>query len=461
MDYKKLATEILDKIGGSENVSQVTHCATRLRFVLKDTGKADTEGLKQTKGVIGVANSGGQYQVIIGSDVQQVYRPLVEMGEIHDDVNHESHYERTPLEKVMAAISGIFTPVLPAVTAAGMIKAVLSVLTVFGIVSTTDQNYQILNFIGDAGFYFLPVFLGATAAKQFKTNQYLGMLMGAILLHPTFVTLVANVKETGEGIDLFGIPFTAANYASSVVPVILAVWFMSYVERFANRISPKSIKYFSIPLITTLVTSVVTFAVLGPIGTVVGQWLGAFFAWLETFGPWFVPMIVGIVSPFLVMTGTHYGLVSLSINNRMTIGYDNGGQPGMLASNVAQGGAALAIAFKTKDLNKKALASSAGITAVLGITEPVLYGVTLQNRAALIGSMIAGGVSGFFLGFMNARNFNGGAPGLLTLVSYIGQDTFYYLYVAIAGFVISLVTSFVVTYFLYKDDEEISVEGEK
>lgn len=358
----------------------------------------------------------------------------------------------------MASISGIFTPVLPAVTAAGMIKAVLSVLTVFGIVSAKDQNYQILSFIGDAGFYFLPVFLGATAAKQFKTNQYLGMLMGAILLHPTFVTLVSSVKETGEGIQLFGIPFTAANYASSVVPVILAVWFMSYVERFANRISPKAIKYFSIPLITTLVTSIVTFAVLGPIGTIVGQWLGAFFAWLETFGPWLVPMIVGIVSPFLVMTGTHYGLVSLSINNRMTIGYDNGGQPGMLASNVAQGGAALAIAFKTKDKNKKALASSAGITAVLGITEPVLYGVTLQNRAALIGTMIAGGISGFFLGLMNARNFNGGAPGLLTLVSYIGQDTFYYLYVAIAGFVISLVISFVVTYILYKDDENVIVE---
>lgn len=453
MDYKQLANDILKKVGGKENVSQVTHCATRLRFVLKDTAKADTDGLKHTQGVVGVANSGGQYQVIIGSDVPNVYRPLVEIGGFNSEAEVEPVKNQTPVEKLMATISGIFTPILPVITAAGMIKAVLSILVVFNIVSNKDQNYQILNFIGDAGFYFLPVFLGATAAKQFKTNTYLGMLMGAILLHPTFVTMVSSFKETGAGISLFGIPFTPTSYSSSVIPIILSVWFMSYMERFADRISPKAIKFFSVPLITALFTAVVTFSVLGPIGAIVGQWLGNFFTWLETFGPWVVPTVVGIASPFLVMTGTHYGLVSIGINNRLTIGYDTVAQPGMLASNVAQGGAALAVAFKTKDENKKALASSAGITAVLGITEPALYGVTLQNRAALIGTMIAGGISGFFLGIMNARNFTGGSPGLLTIAAYIGEDTFYYLYVAIAGLVMSVAIAFVVTYFLYKDEE--------
>ena len=462
MSYQELAKEILSQVGGKENIQQLTHCATRLRFVLNDNSKANTDALKKTKGVVGVAEAGGQYQVIIGSDVQSVYRPLMDLTGLREDASaNTDEPHKSPLEKILAVISGIFTPILPIITAAGMIKAVLSILVVFKIVTTKDQNYQVLNFIGDAGFYFLPVFLGGTAAKQFKANTYLGMLMGATLLHPTFTAMVANFKETGAGIELFGIPFSPVGYSSTVIPVILGVWFMSYVERFADRISPKAIKFFSVPLITALITSVVMFSVLGPIGSVIGQYLGDFFKWLETFGPWVVPTVVGIFSPFLVMTGTHYGLVSIGINNRLTLGYDTVAQPGMLASNVAQGGAALAIAFKTKDTDKKALATSAGITAVCGITEPALYGVTLQNRAAMIGTMVAGGIAGFFLGIMNARNFSGGSPGLLTIMAYVGENTFYYLYVAIAGLVMSVAIAFIVTYFLYKDDEVIESTPEE
>ena len=462
MSYQDLAKEILSQVGGKENIQQLTHCATRLRFVLNDNSKANTDALKKTKGVVGVAEAGGQYQVIIGSDVQSVYRPLMELAGLKEDAgaNAEEPHQK-PLAKLLSIISGIFTPILPIITAAGMIKAVLSILVVFKIVTTKDQNYQVLNFIGDAGFYFLPVFLGGTAAKQFKANTYLGMLMGATLLHPTFTAMVANFKETGAGIELFGIPFSPVGYSSTVIPVILGVWFMSYVERFADRISPKAIKFFSVPLITALITSIVMFSALGPIGSIIGQYLGDFFRWLEEFGPWVVPTVVGIFSPFLVMTGTHYGLVSIGINNRMTLGYDTVVQPGMLASNVAQGGAALTIAFKTKDTDKKALATSAGITAVCGITEPALYGVTLQNRAAMIGTMVAGGVAGFFLGIMNARNFTGGSPGLLTIMAYVGENTFYYLYVAIAGLVMSVVLSFIVTYFLYKDEEGVELTSEE
>ncbi|MGT2907343.1 PTS transporter subunit EIIC [Streptococcus dentiloxodontae] len=455
MDNKKLALTILELVGGQENITSLTHCATRLRFVLKDESKAKTDEIKALEGVMGAVQNGGQYQVIIGPDVPNVYQPLVEAAGLGSDDQtpaEEVEGHKTWLEKLMATISGIFTPILPVITAAGMIKAVLSLLVVFKVVTADDQNYQILNFIGDAAFYFLPVFLGGTAAKQFKANPYLGMLVGAILIHPTFVTMVTAVKESGGSISLFGLPIYAASYSSTVIPVILGVWFMSYVERLADKISPKSIKFFSVPLIAVLISSLVTLFVLGPIGSVVGTWLGEFFKWLENFGPWVVPTIVGTVSPFLVMTGTHYGLVSIGINNRMTLGYDTVVQPGMLASNVAQGGAALAIAFKTKNTNKKALASSAGITAVFGITEPALYGITLQNKAALISTMVSGGIAGFFLGIFNARNFSGGSPGLLTIASYIGDNTLYYFYIAIAGLVISLVTSFVLTLFLYKED---------
>ena len=456
MDYQKLAQEILEKVGGKSNVNSLTHCATRLRFVLNDNGKANAEDIKAIKGVVGVANSGGQFQVIIGSDVAKVYQPIKDI--VGAGKNTQESTPQRPLDKVLAIISGIFTPILPVITAAGMIKAVLSLLIVFKVVTTEDQNYQILNFIGDAGFYFLPVFLGATAAKQFKTNQYLGMLMGAILLHPTFTTMVAAFKEGGDAISLFSIPFTATTYSSTVIPIILSVWFMSYVEKFADKISPKAIKFFSVPLIVALVTSVVTFSLLGPAGAIIGQWLGDFFKWLESFGSWVVPTIVGIFSPFLVMTGTHYGLVSIGINNRMTLGYDTVAQPGMLASNVSQGGAALAIAFKTKDPDKRALASSAGITSVFGITEPALYGVTLQNRAALIGTMVSGGIVGFFLGIFNARNFSGGSPGLLTLGSYIGDNTLKYFYTALIGLILAVVISFVITFILYKEDAQESVK---
>ncbi|MER0122561.1 beta-glucoside-specific PTS transporter subunit IIABC [Streptococcus sp. ZJ93] len=457
MDYRQLATQILQGVGGKENVNSVTHCATRLRFELKDTAQASTDTIKSLAGVVGVVQSGGQYQVIIGSDVGNVYRELIQVGDFKEEDKVDTVHKQSLGVRLMASISGIFTPILPVITAAGMIKAVLSILVVFHLVENTDQNYQILNFIGDAGFYFLPIFLGGTAARQFKTNPYLGMLMGAMLLHPTFTTMVMEAKESGGGIALFGLPITVASYSSTVIPVILAVLFMSYAERLADKISPKAIKFFSVPLLTMLTTSIVTFVVVGPIGAIVGQWLGTFFQLLENFGPWVVPTVVGIFSPFLVMTGTHYGLVSIGINNRMTLGYDTVAQPGMLASNVAQGGAALAIAMKTKDANKKALASSAGLTAIFGITEPALYGITLQNKAALYGSMIAGGIGGFFLGIMNARNFAGGSPGLLTIASYIGGDTFYYFYVAIAGLILSVIIAFIATFILYKESTDVEV----
>lgn len=453
MDYKELGKKILDNVGGEDNVNELIHCATRLRFKLADTSKADTDTLKSTPGVVGVVNKGGQYQVIIGSDVSKVYNSINDQSNLEGKgASSDSNEDQTKFEKAIAIISGIFTPILPVITAAGLIKAVLSLLTVFNIVENTDMNYQILNFIGDAGFYFLPIFLGGTAARQFKANPYLGMLVGAIFLHPSFTGMVSVAKETGDTISLFGLPIQAVGYSSSVIPVILSVWLLGYVERFADRISHVSVKFFTVPLISILFTSVVGLTILGPIGSIVGNYLGDFFRWLETFGGWVVPTVVGTFSPWLVMTGTHYGLVSIGINNRATLGYDTVSSNGMLASNVAQGGAALAIAFKTKDVNKKAMASSAGITAIMGITEPALFGVTLQHKAAMIGTMVAGGVGGFIMGIFGARNYAGGSPGLLSLGSYIGADTLHSLYVAAATLVISIVVSFIITYILYKED---------
>lgn len=462
MNYEALAATILHKVGGAENVTNVNHCATRLRFNLKDESKADTEGLKKTPGVLGVASKNGQYQIIIGEDVPLVYRELAKSLPTADSKHAEAKEEKKGkwYERLIDTLTGIFTPILPALTASGMLKAVLAVLIAFGLVDKTSMTYQVLNFMGDATFYFLPVMLGASAAKKFGCNMYLGIMLGAILIHPNFVSLVTAAKEGGEAVSIFGIPIYNATYSSTVIPILLGMWLMSYVEPWAEKHSPKAIKFFTAPLITMFVCGIATLCFLGPIGYIVGNWLAAGITSLSDVAPWLVPTIIGAFLPFLVMTGTHHALTPIGINNRMTIGYDTVIYPGQLASNVAQGAAALAMAVKTKNSTQKQLASSTGITAVCGITEPVLFGVTMSHKTNMIASMIGGGVGGFFLGAFNVKNYSGGSPGLLTLPSYIGLDApMSNFYLACAGAAIAFVVAFVVNFILYKDPVEAQAEG--
>lgn len=459
MNYENLAKEILKNVGGQENVSNLTHCATRLRFNLKDVSKANTETIKKTKGVMGVVDKGGQYQVIIGNDVNHVYKEIMKIANIEGNSESKEVDDRKTVAKVIDTITGIFTPILPAITAAGMMKAVLALLTAFKLISTDSQSYQIFNFMADAAFYFLPIFLANSAAKKFKCNPYLAMMLGGILLHPTFVTMVNTAKETGESLSIFGLPITLASYSSSVLPIILGVWFMSYVEPIADKISPKAIKFFTKPLITAVVSGIVILVVIGPIGYIVSDKVGLGIKTLESYASWLVPTLLGGLTPLLVMTGTHYGLIPIGINNRMTMGYDTIIYPGMLASNVSQGGAALAVAIKSKNKEIKQLASSAGITAVCGITEPALYGVNLRFKTPLYASMIGGAVGGLFLGLFRVSNYSGGSPGFLTLPSYIGGESMMNFVYACIGAVISVVVAFVAGLILYKDKVE-AIEDE-
>jgi len=456
MNYENLAKSILEKVGGEGNVSNLTHCATRLRFNLKDKTKSNTDGLKNTSGVMGVVDKGGQYQVIIGNEVNNVYKQIVKISniEVADGKDSEEDDKRKVSAKVIDTITGIFTPILPAITAAGMMKAVLSLLVAFKLITTKSQSYQIINFMADAAFYFLPILLASSAAKKFKTNQYLAMMLGGMLVHPTFVSMVGAAKEAGTGIYLFGLPISLASYSSSVLPIILGVWFMSYVEPIADRVSPSAIKFFTKPLITAMVTGVALLVVIGPIGYIVSDKIGLGIKTLESYAGWLVPTLVGGLTPLLVMTGTHYGLVPIGINNRMTMGYDTIIYPGMLASNVSQGGAALAVAVKSKNKEIKQLASSAGITAVCGITEPALYGVNLKFKTPLYSAMIGGAVGGLFLGLFRVSNYTGGSPGFLTLPSYIGGDSMSNFVYACIGAVISVIVSFIACLILYRDKVE-------
>lgn len=456
MDYGKIAGTILKLVGGEKNISHVGHCATRLRFNLNDESKADTEALKNTEGIVGVVSKGGQYQVIIGSDVPQVYQHLIKMVNLDDNKQTEKK-SGNKINNLIDMIAGIFTPILPPLTAAGMLKAVLALLVAFKWVDSASSTYQVINFMADATFYFLPVLLANSAAKKFGCNQYLAMMLGAMLIHPNFISMVATSKEVGEAITVFGLPIYNASYTSSVIPIVLGVWLMSIVEPIADKVSPKAIKFFTGPLITILITGIATLVVLGPLGYIVSNLIASGINTLNSYASWLVPTLMGTFLPFLVMTGTHHAITPIGINNRMTMGFDTIIYPGQLASNVAQGGAALAVSIKTKNSELKQLTSATGITAVCGITEPVLFGVTMKIRTNLIAAMAGGCAGGLFMGLLNTKNFSGGSPGLLTLPSYIGIDApMSNFYFACAGAAIAFVVSFVVSFVLFKDKEEVN-----
>lgn len=449
MNYKELAEIILKNVGGEDNIKSFTHCATRLRFVLKDESSANGKALKAQKGIMGVVSSGGQYQVVIGSDVPNVYRELkalvsFEGGETGGDSREDG---KSGFVKVLETISGIFTPIIPAITGAGILKAVMALFSIFGLIDKSSKTYEILTVFADSAFYFLPFLLAYSSAKKFRCSTVLALSVAGILLHPSFG---AMLKEGGA--SFIGIPVISATYSSSVIPIILSVWFMSYVEPIADKISPKAIKFFTKPLITLVVTGAAVILALGPLGAIVGDYIAKGIDFLDRYASWLVPTVIGVFNPFLVMTGTHYGLIPIGINNIATAGFDTIVGPGMLGSNIAQGGAAFAVALKTKNKEFKQLASSAGITAVCGITEPAMYGVNLKLRKPLIPVMIAGGVSGLFMGFMGVGRYTTGSPGLLALPGYIGTDGFLNILNAVIGCAIAFAIGFAGTFLIGFED---------
>ena len=458
MDYIALAKAILENIGGNENVKSVVHCATRLRFTLLDAAKADTEKIGKLKGVLKVVNAGGQYQIVIGPDVPRVYQEVISLGgfEAHagvEDAEAEKEDKRSPLSKVLESVASIFQPVIPAITGAGLLKAILALCTTFHWMDNSSQTYAILNAMSDAAFYFLPILLAQSCAKKFKCNQGTAMALAGFMIYPSFVTLLKGT----EAVTMFGfLPITKATYTSSVIPIILGVWFMSYVEKLVQKYCPKAVKFFFVPFLSLFIGGIVTISALGPIGAWASDLIQMFFSWLKDFAPWLVPTVVGIFSPLLVMTGTHYGLIPIGTNNLGTVGHDAVVGPGMLVSNTAQGAAGLAVALRSKNPDTKQLASSAGVTGVLGITEPVLYGINLRFMFPLYAAMIGGGVGGLFLGLTGVERFGAGSPGLLVLPVYLPTEaaqalgfTMSNFFFAILGVAIAMLVSFIACWILF------------
>lgn len=489
MSYKQLASDIIENIGGKSNVKSVVHCATRLRFTLNDETKANTDKISNLNGVLKVVNAGGQYQIVIGPDVPQVYQEVVTLGgfepglESEHESGHESDEEdkRSKLSKVLEGIASIFQPIIPAITGAGLLKAVMALCSTFGWLKGGSQTYIILNAIADAAFYFLPLILAASCAKKFKCNQGTAMALGGVLVYPQLTTLMTSVSGVNKAVAAAGsydaalaagtivegaatsiklfniIPVqVVTSYASSVIPIILGVWVMSYIEKFMQKYCPKAVKFFFVPFFSLTIGAILTLSLLGPIGTWASELIQVFFTWLKNTAPWIVPTVVGIFSPFLVMTGTHYGLIPIGTNNLTTVGHDAVVGPGMLVSNTAQGAAGLAVALRSKNPDTKQLASSAGLTGVLGITEPVLYGVNLKFMFPLYAAMIGGGVGGLFLGLTGVERFGAGSPGLLVLPVYIPTEqalalgfTMNNFVFAVIGVVIAMLVSFISCWIMF------------
>lgn len=446
MDYKATAAEILSKVGGREKVANVGHCSTRLRFTLKDSSIPDKEEIKKITGVLGVVYKGGQFQVIIGPDVAHVYSAMIEL------IGAEQRTEEKPAEvkkqkvltKALNMIAGSMFPIIPALAGGGMINALLAIMAAANLVSKSSTTYQMLSFMGNAPFYFLPVILGVSAAKKFSVNPYIGASIGAMLISPNFVNMVAAAKEAGTAITLFGIPVTLVSYSSSVIPIMLAVWMLSYVEPFLNKYVAKEIRTIFVPLLEFLIVGCVTFWALGPIGTWLGELLGALIGWLDNAASWLVPTIVGAFTPLLVMTGMHYGLIPLGVNQLATSGIDTIAGPGMLVSNIAQGGANLAASVKFKNKEKKALAMSVGVEAICGITEPALYGISLPYKTPLYSAMIGGGIGGFFLGIFKVGRYAQVPPSIFALPSYIPESgSLHVMLMALICSVIAFVIAFI------------------
>ncbi|MGT2910836.1 beta-glucoside-specific PTS transporter subunit IIABC [Streptococcus cameli] len=448
-DYTALAQTIIDKVGGENNVNSLIHCATRLRFNLKDEGKADTESLNNTPGVINVVQSGGQYQIVIGPEVASVFKAINDQANFSaGEEAPQEEDDKEKVAKVLDTIAGMFVPIVPVMAGAGMIKVINSLSLMFGWLTPEDNTFKFLSIFGDTIFYFLPVILAASAAKKFKTNQYLAMVIGASLISPTFVAMVGTAREAGTGLDFLGLPVTLANYSSSVIPIILAVWFLSYVDPVVTKYTPAILRIFLAPMVTLLIVLPATFLLIGPLGTWMGDGLNTLVSMLNGVAPWLVPMLIGATTPLLVMTGMHYGIIPIGINMLATKGIDTVAGPGMMVSNIAQGGAALALAFKTKDKNLKALSISTGISAVLGITEPVLYGINIKYKRPLYAAMIGGGVAGLYLGIMGVGRFAQVPPGLLSLPSYFSSEFPNVIVHAAIGCAIAFVVAFVASLIL-------------
>ncbi|MGX7025413.1 beta-glucoside-specific PTS transporter subunit IIABC [Vagococcus hydrophili] len=457
MTHKELAEQIVANIGGTENINQNWHCITRLRFNVKDRDKIKIDDIKQLDGVMGAQFQSGQFQIIIGSEVGNVYQEVAKLTEGKlSETEAPTKKSGNVLDQVFDVISGIFTPILAAITGSGLLKGLMAIAVVCNVLTETSSTYIVLNAIADATFYFLPFLVAFSAANKFKTNPSLGVALAGVLMYPTFIANAA----AGEiaSLKFLGLSIPMQNYSSTVIPIILAVLLLSYVEKIAKKIVPNSLSIIFVPLICLLVTAPIMLAFIAPLGSLIGTYLEMFFTKLfEIAGP-LAGALMGGLMPLIVITGMHYAFFPGTFASIEKFGYDIMLLPLNLVANLAQAGATLGVIFKTKDKKMKQIAISAFIPSVFGITEPAIYGVTMKLKKPFYASMIGGAVGGAIFGTFAVKSFSFAVPGILAVPTYIESGTNNLIY-AIIGVLSSFVVGFVMTLLFKFDTGEATSEN--
>lgn len=471
--YDSLSRIIIQNVGGKDNIINVSHCVTRLRFRLKDESKANTDILKETDGIVTVVKSGGQYMVVIGNHVTDVFDSLVSVGHLESKSLKSGSVDDddSPKEKqgifntFVGIITGVFSPFLGVLCACGILKGVMTLLSTLGVVNGAGGTYNILYGIGDTAFYFMPVILGFTAAKKFKLPEMEGMLIGLALVSPYMLN-----NGTYDISKLFGIPVispSTGNYTSTVLPVICAVAFAAWFERLYKKYIPDTIKTFTVPLITCTVSICLTLFVIGPVTSQISKYLGMGFEAVNHFSPILMGLLVGFFWQILVMFGLHWALVPIAISN-MTLLDSNGLLIGeviltaMLGTTFAQTGACLGIMFKTKDKKLRSLCPPAIISGIAGVTEPAIYGITLPKKAPFFRTCAVAGVAGAVLCMLGVRDYQMAGMGVFTYTMFLNPDNkdVKPMIIGIIVSIICVIVSFILEMIFYKDGDKNSSKKE-
>ena len=459
-NFKAMAKSIVTSIGGVDNVKNLTHCMTRLRFVLKDESKADDEAVKKIPGVMGLTKQSGQYQIIIGNDVAAAYAEIVKLGvaggtvaEVVEDKPKEKLTLRKLGANILDAIIGTMSPLIPAIIGGSMIKLLAMILEMTGVLNIDSSTYNILSTIGDAPFFFLPILVAVSAAKKFGSNTYLSMAIAGLMVHPVFMDWMAKAAE-GTSVTFAMIPMTSVKYTYTIIPAMVMAWLLKYIENGVDRITPVVTKNFLKPMLILLVAAPVAILLVGPAGV----WLGTaisnlVFAIHDQLG-WLAVAIVGAIWPLLVMTGMHRVFTPTIVQTIADTGVEGVVMPSEIGANLSLGGVSLAVAMRTKNSELRQTALAAASSAIIaGITEPALYGVAIRLKRPMIASVITGFIAGAVAGIGGLASHSMAAPGLFTSVQFIDKNN---PGVSIAWIVavmaVSLIVSFVLTLVLGFED---------
>lgn len=462
-NYEAIANEIVERIGGANNISKIFHCATRLRMQLVDRDAADLEAVKKINGVMGAVDSVGGVQVIIGNDVNKVFdavlaqNPGIEKGENSDEnLDVDTNEKQNVFSSVLNVLSSLIGPVIPLIMVSGLLTAVLTILTKWVGLSAESTTYTILNVAANCALYFLPVYIAYTAARKFGTDVMISLFISVLMIHPEIISLA----DQGSFVSLFGLPVKTANYTSTLIPIILTIWALKYVEKLAAKIIPDAIKFVFRPFVTILIMLPIALCVTGPVGSYLGDLLNMVMTSINNVAPWASVLVVGALAPLLVLTGMHFALIPLVFMEFATVGYDNMLFNAFIGMNFSQFGVALAAFLKTKNRNLKELAGSCAVTAFLaGVTEPTLYGICLRMKKPLYATWIACIANAVFCAVFGIKVYSFGAPSFFTMPIFMNPDgSMSNFYLAIAAAVLTIVVAFAATWILGFDD---SVYGEE